>query len=108
MRKIFLASLAFCFLALVALPAAAAVQEGPHKGHGEKQKEETLEGCLLAAKEEGEFVLTTAEGKEIEVEGNEALAKHVGHKVKLTGYFEDDDGEMVFEVKKIEHLSAGC
>ncbi len=106
MKKIFLASLALWILALVTLPAVAVSQGGAHKGQGEKQ--ETLEGCLLNAKEEGEFVLTTADGKEIEVEGHEALAKHVGHKVKLTGYFEEEDGETVFEVKKIEHISAGC
>jgi hypothetical protein len=92
----------------------------------------TLTGCLKGANPEGVYVLTNSNQKgEIEVGGSPALAKHVGHTVKLTGTWvksgveigekaeiakqeneevgkEEKENERHFKVSSVQHISAGC
>ena len=65
---------------------------------------ETLAGCL--AEVESGFVLQTADG-DVALEG-EGLDAHVGHTVKVTGEWEESDGERYFAVSEMEHVSASC
>ncbi len=75
-----------------------------------KNEPVVLEGCLEEGdEEEGYYVLVIDEEEEIPVMGTAALSKHVGHRVRLTGtWIEDEEGETSFNVSKIEHISNDC
>ncbi len=80
-------------------------QEGSHSGH---QEEVSIVGCLDEGGDEGYFVLTDEDGEEIDVTGSAELGKHLGHKVRLTGTWVEEDEYEIFKVAKIEHISADC
>ncbi len=76
----------------------------------------TITGCLEQGDEEGEFHLTTADGKTYDVKSTKVpLAKHVGHTVSITGTpVEPEPGEEKqgeageLEVTAMKHLSGTC
>jgi hypothetical protein len=92
----------------------------------------TLTGCLKAMNSEGVYELTNSnQPGEIEVGGTPALAKHVGHTVKLIGTWvkngaeigekaetdkqekeeagkEEKENERHFKVSAVEHIAVGC
>ncbi|MGH9324193.1 MAG: hypothetical protein ACRD21_05705 [Vicinamibacteria bacterium] len=92
--------------ALIAIPALA--QEQPPA-----QAEKVLTGCLNAADQQGQFVLTVKEGgskgEKVTVVGAADLEKHAkNHTVKLTGTMAKEGGKDVLKVSKIEHVEATC
>lgn len=110
MKKV---SPAACILAvlflLIGSPAAGlfAQQEGSHK-EAHKAHLMKLVGCLEEGDEEGYYVLVDEDGEEVDVTGLEELAKHLGHKVELTGSWETEYESKVFEATEIKHLSTDC
>jgi hypothetical protein len=95
-----------------------------HEGSG---KEATLTGCLNAGEAQGGYTLVNHRYKNgVVVGGNDELPKHVGHEVKLTGYWASakDIGEDIgkapqqgkemesmmkhFKVDSIHHISDAC
>ena len=64
-----------------------------------------LTGCLSKGDTADEYVLTDASGKRTSVSGVADLAKHVGHRVRLTG---DASGSDTFKVTEIQHLAPSC
>ncbi len=96
-------------LFLVASPqeSAALAQEG-------EMAEATLAGCLSAGEMEGYFVLTDAETEEatqVEAAEEVSICDHVGHTVKLTGsWAEEEEGEegRHFHATKVEHVATSC
>ena len=76
--------------------------------------EVTLTGCLSAGEMEGYFVLTDAETEEatqVEAAEGVSICDHVGHTVKLTGsWAEEEEGEegRHFHATKVEHVAASC
>jgi hypothetical protein len=65
---------------------------------------ESLTGCLTKGTDEGTYVLTAEGGMKTDVTGPAALAKHVGHRVTLTGTKTGDK----FQARNIKHLSPTC
>src|SRR5579859_466084 len=67
-----------------------------------KSGEHQLTGCLGGPNAENAYVLTNGTHKKgIEVGGNDELAKHVGHKVQLSGTWETS-GAAIGESEKNE------
>ena len=96
------------------LEPGALAQEG-------EMAEVTLTGCLSAGEMEGYFVLTdedTSEETQVEAAEELGLCNHLGHKVKLTGSWEEEEEgeeeeeegeeERHFHATKAEHISASC
>lgn len=105
----------------VALPLLASLAPAASAASPDDD-ETTLTGCLAAGDEPGEYVLTDEEtDEEIDVEGPDSLAAHVGHRVKLTGSWVEDDDEgdeeeegyeeedgSYFHATAVEHISDHC
>lgn len=86
---------------------------GPTSGlFAEESELEVVVGCLEQGEEEGDeegyLLLVTDDEEEIFVTGPEDLAKHLGHRVELTGAWVVEDDEEVFQVAGIKHISADC
>ncbi len=102
-----------CLLAILALLLGGPVsgllaQEGSHEeGHKHGQQAQ-LVGCLEEGDEAGYYLLTDEDGEEYDVTGIADLKKHLGHKVRLTGSWEEEGESRIFKATKIEHLSADC
>lgn len=64
----------------------------------------SLTGCLAKGDTADSYMLTPESGAAMKVSGSADLAKHVGHKVTLTG----SDSSGTFMVTKIQHLSPTC
>ena len=101
---------AITLMAATLLLAASAVNIFAQE-KGDKQKNETtLTGCLN--KEAGDMYNLTNEttGAKMAITGPSDLEKHsANHKVSLTGTMKtDSNGKPVFEVSKIQHVSASC
>jgi hypothetical protein len=64
-----------------------------------------LTGCLSKGDAANSYVLTDESGKRTVISGTADFAKHVGHRVRLTG---DAATSGTFNVAKIEHLAASC
>ncbi|HEX6200281.1 MAG TPA: hypothetical protein VF150_08460 [Thermoanaerobaculia bacterium] len=95
------------------LPAAAFAGD---KDKGNKDKTDTISGCLGEGEAAGQFILTKDEtGDEVRVTGSGDLGEHVGHEVALTGHWEGEQSEgrgksmgKHFVVTEIQHISAQC
>ena len=87
-------------ITLTAAPAPQAQEAGGDNA------QITLTGCLEGAA--GAFTLTTEGGEKYVVTGSADLAKHVGHKVKITGTKGDNPGKLTLKAEKIEHISPSC
>ena len=99
-----------CALSVVFVAFAPTAQAG---GEGKEKKEgpQTIQGCLSDGEGEGWYVLTKKKGdetKEIQVKGNDSFEAHVGHEVKLTGTWEEAEGEKHFNATAMEHVAASC
>lgn len=72
-------------------------------------EEETLTGCLAEAEGGGYLLVEQDSGDEIALTGSDAVGGHVGHLVEITGQWaEDDEGNEVFEVSSVKHISTSC
>lgn len=102
--------------AIVALVLAAGMPAAAFAGDKDKDKNDTISGCLGAGDAEGQFVLTKKDsGKQVRVTGSGELGEHVGHEVALTGHWEGEQSEgrgksrgKHFVVKEIQHISEVC
>jgi hypothetical protein len=90
---------------LVALAPVASVLAADDR---DKKMETTLMGQLSQDSAGGYVLVEQESGEQIRLEGSDELADHVGHQVKVTGKWSDADteGQKVFQVKKLEHISA--
>jgi hypothetical protein len=94
-------------IALVAGSVAMLYGQAPEKG---TKGEETLTGCLNKGPTSSEYTFTDQRtGNEITVTGPSDLEKHsTNHTVRLTGKMTSEGGKRMFDVTKIEHVSATC
>lgn len=70
----------------VAAQTGATAQKKSGSSAAAKPQTVTVSGCLQKGDEANEFMLTTADNKRYELRSRTvALAKHVGHKVSVTG-----------------------
>ena len=98
------------------LAAAASRLAGPDAVLRLGPQPVTITGCLEEGDEQGEFHLTTKDGKTYDVKSTTVpLAKHVGHTVSITGTpvkpepGEEKQGEAgELEVTAMKHLSETC
>ena len=80
-----LRKLALC-IALAGMTASVGFARGNNNAQKSKSDVRTITGCLSQGESSGEFTLTGENGSTWEVRSSRvALAKHVGHKVTLTG-----------------------
>ena len=85
-----------------------------HGALAQEGDEVTLTGCLSAGEMEDYFVLTdeeTSEETQVEAAEEVGLGNHLGHKVNLTGSWEEEEeGEedRDFQATKVEHISPSC
>ena len=72
--------------------------------------ETSITGCLTKSDAESYTLTDEKSGAKTKVTGPAALEKHsTNHKVTLTGSAKkDNDGNPVFEVTKIKHISPTC
>lgn len=93
-------------MALLSVPAFAQ-ESKPAQG------EMTLTGCLNAASQPGQFVLTVidggAKGQKVAVIGGADLESHAkNHTVRATGTIAKEGGIDVLKVSKIELVDEAC
>jgi hypothetical protein len=73
-------------IALAGMTASVGFARGNNNAQKSKSDVRTITGCLSQGESSGEFTLTGENGSTWEVRSSRvALAKHVGHKVTLTG-----------------------
>lgn len=77
-------------------------KEGRRARGAEAGEQATLTGCL--SRDGDAYAITDEAGAKTTVGGEPALAKHVGHRVTLSGTRRAD----VFDVTNIRHLAASC
>jgi uncharacterized protein YdeI (BOF family) len=79
---------------------------------GASAKESTITGCLSGPIGEGYYELKNASNRiGMQVNAMEGLKAHVGHKVKLTGTWEEEIPEVQerrFKVSKVDMIAATC
>lgn len=72
-------------------------------GAAEETGQPTLTGCLNGV--DGQWMITGEDGAYPVVEGAANLEPHNGHRVRLTGRWQEDaDGEKAFVAEAVEHL----
>lgn len=83
-------------LMVCALPA-------PVQAEDEKMMDK-VSGCLNPGDGEGWYTLTTEDGTEVAVMGDESIGAHAAnHSVELTGKWVEGDGHKHFEASSVEH-----
>ena len=100
-------------LLAVGLNAQSSAQSGQSKESGQgadRAQETTMTGCLSKDTAGGGYTLADERtGTKTAVTGPADLEKHSGnHKVSLTGTSKTEAGKTVFNVTKIQHISAEC
>jgi hypothetical protein len=73
-----------------------------------KEEKTALSGCLAKGSAAGEYVLTSADGKQTIVMAVDDLSKHVAHSVKVTGATTTLQGKTVFRADVVEHVADTC
>jgi len=69
----------------------------------EESGESTLTGCLAGT--DGQWMITGDEGAHAVVEGGADLEAHNGHRVRLTGRWQESaEGDEAFVAEAVEHL----
>jgi hypothetical protein len=97
-------------LLLSGLCAILPAQDKSDRNSRDRTKAETtMTGCLNKDAS-GNYMLTDEKtGAKTEVAGDPDLEKHsANHKVTLSGTEKTEGGKSVFEVSKIQHVSASC
>jgi len=95
-RVSLLALLGAFALMVCALPAPAQAED-------EKMMDK-LSGCLNPGEGDGWYVLTTEDGMEVAVQGDESIGAHAeNHMVELTGKWVEGDDHKHFEASSVEH-----
>ena len=98
-------------LLIAALPSSVFAQAKDNAQGADRQKNETaITGCLTKDASGGYTLADEKTGVKSTVTGPSDLEKHsANHKVTLTGTSKTDTtGKSVFEVTKIQHVSADC
>jgi hypothetical protein len=94
-------------MALLSIPAIAQEERAPAQG------EKTLTGCLNAASQPGQFVLTVTEGgakgQKVAVIGGADLEAHAkNHTVRVTGMLAKEGGGDVLKASKVQLVDEAC
>jgi hypothetical protein len=96
-------------LSLILLPLAMYAQSGSDMGQSGASmsgQSMTATGCLQKGQENGGYYLTDESGKTWELMGS-GLAKHVGHKVSVTGTQMQESKSHETKVESAEKAEAG-
>lgn len=97
-------------LLLGAVPGAVSLAQAvPWPALAQSAQSTTVEGCLAAGTQEGEFALTTGRQRYAVVAGAGVdLTAHVNHKVQLTGTVEGGGSSNVLRANAVKMISTTC
>jgi hypothetical protein len=95
---------------LLGLSPSIFAQDPADKSRDRMKNETTMTGCLNKDTSGGYMLTEEKTGAKMTVIGPADLEKHsANHRVTLTGAAKNDaSGKPVFEVSKIQHMSASC
>lgn len=97
-------------LLLGAAPGAVSrAQATPWPGLAQAAQSTTLEGCLAAGANDGEFALTAGRQRyAVVAAAGVDLSAHVNHKVQITGTVEGSGASNVLKASAVKMIATSC